>query len=186
MLRKSISKTDVQVKKFNFWSPTPQNTVDSSGAPKGSIFWRTVWPGDAGFEFLRARFAPAPEGSKFPSGVASNRKFRKVPCSTIRFPKKIFNSKNLIVGRWRPKEFLTGRGHRRVRFFSARSGLATQGSNFYARESRPRQRVRNLTRKISNPFSLFPQRCPTRRNARTCCFSFREGREKTNICPTRP
>ena len=28
--------------------------------------------------------------------------------------------------------------HRRVRFFSAGSGLATKGSNFYARESRPR------------------------------------------------
>ena len=24
-----------------------------------------VWPGDAGFEFLRAQVAPAPEGSKF-------------------------------------------------------------------------------------------------------------------------
>ena len=24
-----------------------------------------MWPGDAGFEFLRARVAPAPEGSKF-------------------------------------------------------------------------------------------------------------------------
>ena len=128
--------------------------------------------------FFGARSGLATQGSKFPSGVANNRKFRKVPCSTIRFPKKLFNSKNLIVGRWRPKEFLTGRGHRRVRFFSARSGLATQGSNFYARKSRPRQRVRNLTRKFSNPFSLAPQRRPTRRNARTCCFSFREGREK--------
>ena len=154
------------------------NAAPPVTAPKGSIFWCTVWPGDAGFEFLRARFAPAPEGSKFPSGVASNRKFRKVPCSTIRFPKKLFNSKNLIVGRWRPKAFLTGRGHRRVRFFSARSGLATQGSNFYARESRPRQRVRNLTRKNSNPFSFARQRRPTRRNARTSCFSFREEREK--------
>ena len=79
-------------------------------------------------------------------------------------------------------------GGRQVRFFSARSGLATQGSNFYARESRPRQRVRNLTRKNSNPFSLPPQSRPTRRNARTCCFSFREGREKNpiNIYPTRP
>ena len=28
-----------------------------------------VWPGDAGFEFLRARFAPAPEGSTFRFGV---------------------------------------------------------------------------------------------------------------------
>ena len=102
--------------------------------------------------------------------------------------KKNSNSKKIIVSRWRPKEFLTGRGHRRVRFFSARSGLATQGSNFYARKSRPRQRVRNLTRKISNPFNFYRQRRPTRRNARTCCFSFREGREKnpTKLYPTRP
>ena len=70
VLKKSISKTDVQFKTFNFWSPAPQCTFESSGAPKGSIFWRTVWPGDAGFDFLRARFAPAPEGSKFPSGVS--------------------------------------------------------------------------------------------------------------------
>ena len=154
MLRKSISKTDVQVKKLNFWSPTPQNTVDSSGAPKGSIFWCTVWPGDAGFEFLRARFAPAPEGSKFPSGVASNRKFRKVPCSTIRFPKKIFNSKNLIVGRWRSRALLAAREHRRVRYFGTRSGLATQGSNFCGLDSRPRQMVRNFRRAWRAPENL--------------------------------
>ena len=69
VLKKSISKTDVQFKTFNFWSPAPQCTFESSGTPRGSIFWRMVWPGDTGFDFLRARFAPAPEGSKFPSGV---------------------------------------------------------------------------------------------------------------------
>ena len=78
--KKPISKTDFQFRQFIFWSLAPQSTFGSSGAPKSSIFWRTVWPGDAGFEFLRARFAPAPEGSKFPSGVASNRKITKVPC----------------------------------------------------------------------------------------------------------
>ena len=51
--------------KIRFWLPAPQSNSDSSGAPKYSIFWRVVWLGDAGFEFSRARFAPAPEGSKF-------------------------------------------------------------------------------------------------------------------------
>ena len=60
------------IQKTQFWLPAPQSTSDSSGAPKGSIFWRVVWLGDAGFEFLRARFTPVLEGSKFRSGVASN------------------------------------------------------------------------------------------------------------------
>ena len=93
-----------------------------------------------GFDFFLPVYNAAPPVT------ANYRKFRKVPCSTIRFPKKISNSKKIIVSRWRPKEFLTGRGHRRVRFFGARSGLATQGSNFYGRDSRLRQRVRNFRR----------------------------------------
>ena len=53
-----------------FWSPAPQGIFDSSGAPQGSIFWAHVWPGDTGFEFLRARSACAPKGSKFRWGPA--------------------------------------------------------------------------------------------------------------------
>ena len=144
-----------------------------------------------GVRFFGARSGLATQGSNFYGRDSRPRQrvrnFRRAWRATENLEKylaqqfdfqKSFSIQKIIVGRWRPKAFLTGRGHRRVRFFSARSGLATQGSNFYARESRPRQRVRNLTRKISNPFSFFPQSRPTRRNARTCCFSFREGREK--------
>ena len=53
-----------------FWSPAPQGIFDSSGAPQGSVFWAHVWPGDTGFEFLRARSACAPKGSKFRWGAA--------------------------------------------------------------------------------------------------------------------
>ena len=53
-----------------FWSPAPQGIFDSSGAPQGSIFWAHVWPGNAGFELLRARSACAPKGSKFRWGAA--------------------------------------------------------------------------------------------------------------------
>ena len=74
------------------------------------------------------------------------RKFRKLPCSENRFPRQTFRSKNLIFGRPRPKTLLTAREHRRVRYFGTRSGLATQGSNFCGRDSRPRQRVRNFRR----------------------------------------
>ena len=63
-----------------------------------------------------------------------------------RFPKQTFSSKHLICGRRRPSAHLKAREHRRVRFFGARSGLATQGSNFYGHDSRPRQRVRNFRR----------------------------------------
>ena len=47
-------------------------------------------------------------------------------------------------GRQRPRAFLTAREHHRVQLFGRTSGLATQGSNFYARDRRARQRVRNF------------------------------------------
>ena len=63
--QKSISKTNIQVNKFDFWSPALQGTFDSSGVPQGSIFRRAGWPGDVGFEILRATSACALKGSKF-------------------------------------------------------------------------------------------------------------------------
>ena len=164
-LKKSISKKDFQVKKFIFSPPAPKCTFDRSGGRRVRVFCTSSVRCDAGFDFFGSERAKgsrkthlefvadlkAREGFDFLArGLAWRRRVRnfrrawratenleKYLAQQFDFQKRFSIQKILIVGRWRPKAFLTGRGHRRVRFFSARSGLATQGSNFYARDSRP-------------------------------------------------
>ena len=79
-----------------------------------------------GSTFLTHRPRPATQGSIFSARVAEG--------FDVFLP--VYNAAPPV----------TAREHRRVRFFGARPGLATQGSNFYGRDSRPRQRVRNFRR----------------------------------------
>ena len=77
-----------------------------------------------------------PEGSKFRSGVARNRKIRNFQAQKNRFPRKTFKSIITFFRRQRPDAFLTDRGHRGFEFFAHRSCPATQGSTFRARSAR--------------------------------------------------
>ena len=100
--KKSISKTNIEAKIFNFSPPAPRCTFDRSGARRVRIFCTSSLPGDAGFDF--------------------------------------FGSERAKGSRKKHLEFVADlKAREGFDFFGARSGLATQGSNF-ARAVRARAR----------------------------------------------
>ena len=87
-LEKSLSKKNLQFKKYNFSPPAPNCTFDSSGARRVRVFCTSSVPCDAGFDFFGSEcakgsrnkhleLAAAPEGSEFRS--LNERKTREFP-----------------------------------------------------------------------------------------------------------
>ena len=98
----------------------------------------------------RGEFEPCvarPEGSKFRSGVARNRKIRNFQAQKNRFSRKTFKSIITFFRRQRPNAFLTDRWHRGFEFFAHRPCPATQGSSFRARSAR---RVREKVKRAKS------------------------------------
>jgi len=104
----------------------------------------------APLQYGRGEFEPCvarPEGSKFRSGVARNRKIRNFQAQKNRFSRKTFKSIITFFRRQRPNAFLTDRWHRGFEFFAHRPCPATQGSTFRARSAR---RVREKVKRAKS------------------------------------